>query len=146
MKSPPHHPHFSSAPGLTRDPGYYFQSILLFLGQILIHQKPIRIPAPADINANACVAMACKVFVHHAVPDCRAIRLAVWQIFQDRRDRVLPGVFRHPDARSQPGAIGQGYPRIFDDSYRMGKEVTVAYLGNVFNKDLPKQISTTWVS
>jgi hypothetical protein len=132
-----HHPHFSGTPKLTGNPGNHFQRVLLFLRQVFVHQLPIGIAATTHIDADACIAMAGKVLMDHPISDGNSIRFAVRQIFQNCRDRALCGVCRHPNTSRQADPSASVIDVFLIVRTGRGKDTTVAYLGNVFKKELP---------
>ena len=62
-----------------------------------------------------------EVFVNNPISDCGAIILAIWQIFQNDRNRVLFRIDRQPDASGQAGTVGKHDPGVFDRFHRMGQ-------------------------
>ena len=79
--------------------------------------KPFELTAASDIDANARVAVAGQIGVSQRVSLVSPIALAVWEILQDRRNRMLFGIIRQPDAGCQHRAIFQRYQRVLDDTH-----------------------------
>src|SRR5271166_6281275 len=55
------------------------------------------------------------------VPLVRAVALAIWEILQDRRNRVLFSIVRQPDAGRQRRTVFQRYQRVLDDAHSLWK-------------------------
>ena len=49
------------------------------------------------------------------------IALAVGDVFENRRDRVLDGIFREPDSRRQLTSVGKRNKEVLDLAYGEGK-------------------------
>src|SRR5437660_1944195 len=50
-----------------------------------------------------------------------AVALPIWEILQDRRNRVLFGIVRQPDACRQRRAVFQRYQGVLDNMHRSWK-------------------------
>src|SRR5262245_6812465 len=48
-----------------------------------------------------------------------AVALAIWEILQDRRNRVLFGIVRQPDAGRQRRSVLQRYQGVLDNTHRL---------------------------
>ena len=84
-----HHPDRAVAPGLRRQPGDHLHAVVLFLLGVLVEQQARRFAAAANVDANAGVAVTGQIGMGQRVPLVGAVALAVGQIFQDRRNRIL---------------------------------------------------------
>jgi hypothetical protein len=66
--------------------------------------------ATSNIDADARVAVASQIRMGQRVPLVSPVALAVWQILKDRRNGVLFGIVRQPDAGRQHRTVFQRYP------------------------------------
>ena len=60
--------------------------------------KPVGFAAAADVDPHAGIAVAGQIGMGERVALIGAVALAVGQILQDRRHRILLGILRQPDA------------------------------------------------
>src|SRR5215472_9171264 len=88
---------------------------------VLVEQQATRLAATAKIDANAGVAVAGEIRMRLRVPLVGPIALAVGEILEDRRDRVLFGVIGQPDAGRQRRAVLQRDQRMLDNAHRAWK-------------------------
>ena len=87
--------------------------ILLLLG-VLIEQQPFGIAIAAHVDADRGIAMAGEIGMGEGVAHDGAVALAVGQVFEDRRHRLLLCVLRQPQAGGEPDPVRQGNPDILD--------------------------------
>ena len=76
------------------------------LGVLVLHQA-FGLAVASDIDPHAGIAVPGEVGMHHLVAGRRAIALAIGQVFQDRRNRVVFGIGRQPHPRRQSAAVRQ---------------------------------------
>ncbi len=117
----PHHADRAAAPGLGGQPGDDLDGVVLLLPGVLVGQQAVGFAAAADIDSHAGIAMAGQPRIGERVAFIGAVALAVGQIFQDRRHRILLGVLGQPDARGELRAVLQGDRRVLDDADGAGK-------------------------
>ena len=110
----PDHPHFSRAPTLRRQPIDHRQGIVLLLQQVLAEADAFAVTRTAHINPNPGVTVPSEIGMGQVIALHRPVTFAIRQVFKDRRYRIVLGILRQPNPRSQPGAIGHGNPRIVD--------------------------------
>src|SRR5262249_49116437 len=60
------------------------------------------------------VAVTREVAVKRLVVDGSEVALAIRVVLDDRRDRVLGSVHRHPDASGEPITVGEPNPQVLD--------------------------------
>ena len=70
---------------------------------------------------RARVAVTCEIGMRQRVSFVSPVALAVRQIFQNGRDRILVRVFRQPDAGGELRAVFQGDQNVLDDAHRSRK-------------------------
>jgi hypothetical protein len=65
-----------------------------------------------------------QIRMSQRVPLVRSVALAIWEILQDRRNRVLFSIVRQPDAGRQHRTVFQRYQSMLDDphSSREGRD------------------------
>ena len=85
------------------------------------NSRPLGFAAAADVDAHARIAVAGQVGMGQRVALMGAVALAVWQILQDRGNRISLGVVRQPYPGGQPRAVLQRDQRVLDDTYCTGK-------------------------
>jgi hypothetical protein len=68
-------------------------------------------------------------WMHGGVAGCGRVVLAIRDILEDGRDRLLQRVHRHPDPGRQPAAVGQRDPRVGYDPHWMWEVGHHAYEG-----------------
>ena len=105
------------APGLRRQPSDHLHAIVLFLLGVLVEQQARRFAATSKVDANAGVAVTGQIRMSQRVPFVGPVALAIWEILQDRRNRVLFGIVRQPDAGRQRRAVFQRYQGVLDDTH-----------------------------
>jgi hypothetical protein len=116
-----HHPDYAAAPGLRGQPRYHLHAIVLLLLCVLVEQHAARLAAASNVDANARVTVAGQIRMRHRVPLVGPVAFAVGEILQDRRNRVLLGIVRQPDASRQRRTVLQRYQRVLNDAHAAGK-------------------------
>ena len=96
----------------------------LFLLQILILENTLGFAGTPDVHPHGSIAVTGIPRVGQFIAVTGAVTLAVGQVLEDRRNRLVSGVLRQPDAGRQPGAVRQFNPRVLDDLDPVGKSVT----------------------
>jgi hypothetical protein len=109
-----HHPDRAAAPGLGHQPRDHLHAIVLLLLSVLVEQQTARLAAAPNVDANARVAVAGQIGVSQCVSFVGPVALAVGEILQDRRNRLLLGIVRQPDAGRQRRTVFQQYQRVLD--------------------------------
>ena len=117
----PHHADRAAAPRLRGEPGDDLKGVVLLLPGVLVGQQAVGFTAAPDIDPHAGIAMTGQPRIGERVALIGAVALAVGQIFQDRRHRILLGVLGQPDAGSERRAVLQGNRRVLDDADGAGK-------------------------
>src|SRR5215472_3993589 len=112
-----HHPDHATAPGLCRQPRNHLYAIILLLLCVFIEQQAIRIAATSDVDANARVTVAGQIGMSQCISFVSSVALTIWEILQDRRNRILFGIVGQPDTRRQSRTVFQGYQRVLDDTH-----------------------------
>ena len=107
-------PDRAAAPRLRGEPGDDLERVVLLLRQVLVVEDPVRVAAAAQVDAHAGVAVAGEVRVVVGVARGERVALAVGQVLEDRRHRVLLGVCGSQMPRRQPRAVRQRDPRVVD--------------------------------
>ncbi len=116
-----HHPDNPAAPGLRRQPGYHLHAIVLLLLCILVEQQAVRLAAPSNVHANAGVAVSGQIGMSQRVSFIGSVALAVWEVLEDRGNRLLLGILGQPDAGRQHRTVFQRDQRVLDHPHRSGK-------------------------
>ena len=116
-----HHPDHAAAPGLRRQPRNHLHAVVLLLFCVLVEQQAVRLAAPSHIDANTRVAVTSQIRMSQRVPLVGPVALAIWEIFQDRRNRVLFGIIGQPDAGRQHRAVLQRNQRVLDNAHSAWK-------------------------
>src|SRR5262249_48840063 len=98
-------------------PSDHLQAIILFLFDVLVEQQARRFAATSKVDANAGVAVSGQIRMSERVTFVRSVALAIWQILQDRRNRVLLGILRQPKARRQHRTVFQRYQHVLNDPH-----------------------------
>jgi len=114
-----HHPNRAIAPGLSCQPGDHLHAIILFLLGVLVEQQTRRFAATSKVDANAGVAVTGQIRTSQRVALVGAVALAIWEILQDRRNRVLFGIVRQPGAGRQRRTVLQRYQGVLDNTHRL---------------------------
>ena len=84
-------------------------------------EDPVGLARPAHVHPHGRVAVAREVRLALRVADGRPVRLAVREVLEDRRHRVVLGVRGQPDAGGQARAVGQRDPEVLDLPHLAGK-------------------------
>ena len=84
---------------------------------VLVEQQTAQFTATAKVDADARVAVACKIGMSEGVSFVSPVALAIRQILQNCRNRILLGVLRQPDASRQHRAVFQRYQSMLDDPH-----------------------------
>ncbi len=109
-----HHADRARTPCLARDPGDDFERVVLLLRRVFVAQQSVRFTAAANIDTNGRIAVRGEPGMRQRIALPSAAALAVRQVFQDRRNRVLLGVFWQPNPGRQSGSVGERDPGILD--------------------------------
>src|SRR4029079_13177103 len=133
----PHHPDRAAAPGLRGQPVDDFEAVALLLLGIFVEQETARFPAAPDVDAHARIAVAGQVGMRERVPFIGAIALAVWQILQDRGNRISLRVVWQPNPGGQRRAVLQRDQRVLDDTYCTWKRRNDQTMASGKNASLP---------
>jgi hypothetical protein len=139
-----HHAHRAAAPGLRRQPGDDLQGVGLLLRQVFVVQQAVGLARAAHVDAHRGIAVAGEIVVHRLVAAAHVVALAVGDVFEDGRDRVVPGVLRQPDARRQAGAVGQRDPRVLDTPYPAREILDYLHTAGVTRHDLASSPLLVW--
>ena len=116
-----HHSHVAVAPGLLAQPLDHFQRVILFLEQVLVGHQALGLAVAAHVHTNAHVTLTGHPRVGQRITHGRAVTLAIRQVLEDRRERLLTRRFGQPDARRQLSAIAQRDQAMLDFTNRVGK-------------------------
>ena len=120
-----HHADLAAAPGLRSRPGDDVAGVLQFLLGVFVLHQPVGIAVAAHVDAQAGIAVAGEIRMGQRVARRRAVALAVGQVLEDRRHRILVGIGRHPDPRRQPAAVRHDDAHVGEFDEVAGKSVTV---------------------
>ena len=103
--------------GWAADPGDDVAGVLQFLLGIFVVHQPFGIAVAAHVDADRGIAMAGEIGMRQLIAKDGAVALAVGQMFEDRRHRIVAGILRHPHPRRQPAAVrhDDAHIREFDD-------------------------------
>ena len=107
------HRHLAITPALFCQPGNGFAAVELFLHCVFVVDQAFAVAGAANIKAHAGIAVAGKIHVQTLVPCAGAVTLAVGNVFENDRNRLLFAVFGQPHFGGKPGAIFQGDENIF---------------------------------
>ncbi len=103
-----HHPDLAVTPGLFGDPGNNLQRVAEFgFTKVFIVQNAFGFTGTTDIDTQACITVAREVAVHRFIAVSGQVALAIGDVFQNGRNRLVFCVFGHPDARGKTGAVFQ---------------------------------------
>ena len=103
-------------PGLRRDPVQHLQRVVLLLLQVLALEHALRIAGAAHVDAHGGIAVAGEIGMVQRIALGGAVALAVGQIFEDRRHRVLLGIDGQPDHRREDDPVGERDLGVLDDA------------------------------
>ncbi len=109
-----HHPDLAVRPGLCRNPFDDLAAVGEFTRGVFAVDHALGLARAADVDANAGNPGGREGRVGGFVACTGSVALAVGQVFQDGRHRLLLGALGHPDARGEPGPVLEGYPFVFD--------------------------------
>jgi hypothetical protein len=98
----PDHPAGPGAPALLAEPAQHLHSVLLLLGQVLVGEQAVRLAAAADVHTHPGIAVAGQVGKARGVARRGAVALAVGDVVDHGRHRMLLGILGQPDAGPQP--------------------------------------------
>ena len=102
-----HHADPPGAPGLPHQPRDHVHRVVQFLLRVFVEHQPVGVAVAAHVDPHAGITVAGDVGVRQGIAHMGAVALAVGQVLQDHRHRILVCVGRHPDARRQLRAVGQ---------------------------------------
>ena len=105
------HAHRAGTPRLRAYPAQHLDAVVQLLLQVLVLQHAVRLAAATQVHAHAGIAMTREPGVHRHVALGGEVALAVGDVLQDGRHRLVVG--RAPDARGQTATVGQFYPGLF---------------------------------
>src|SRR3984885_3791834 len=92
-----HHSNGAIAPRLCRQPSDELHAIVLFLLGVLVEQQARRFTAAANVDADAGVAVTGEIGMSERIAFVSPVALAIREILQDCRNRILFGILRQPD-------------------------------------------------
>src|SRR5690606_32012906 len=78
--------------------------------QIFVADQALGIAGAADIEPHAGIALGGEPGMGELVPVARAVAPPIWDVFEDRGNRIRLRVLRHPDSGGKPGAVGHRNP------------------------------------
>ena len=115
------HAELSRAPRLPGDPGDDFKRVVLLLFGIFIEHYAIAVARASHINADRCVAVTREVRMRQGIAHMRAVALAIRQVLEEGRYRVLLRIPRNPHAGGEFHAVRHRDPEILDFLHLAGK-------------------------
>src|SRR5262249_38602114 len=87
----------------------------LLLG-VFVEQQALRLAAAANVDANTRVAVAGEIRMRERISLVSPVALAVWEIFQERGNRLLFSIVGQPDAGRHRRAVLQRNQRVLDNT------------------------------
>jgi hypothetical protein len=105
----------AGAPFLLSEPGDHLEPVVLLLLGILVVENAVAVTRATDIDTHARVAETGIVGMGIGVPLGGSVTLAIGQILEDRRNRVILRIDWQPDLGSEPRAILQRNKHVAHD-------------------------------
>ena len=102
------------APRLAGEPADHLDAVLLLARQVLVLEDPLGVARAAQVDPDRRVAVAGEVGVDPRVADGRRVVLAVRDVLEDRRHRILLGVLGQPDPRREADAVRHRDPDVVE--------------------------------
>ena len=113
---------------------HFERVVLLLLGIFIMHQS-FGIAIAAHVDAHRGIAMAGEIRMSELIAHDRPVALAIGEIFEDRRHRLLFGILRQPDARGEASRHPTASIQRFSISLTLrGKSVTIFMRGTSGNR------------
>ena len=108
------HAELPVAPGLLGDPGEDLDGVVLLLLRVFVGDDAVAVPRAPHVHPDGRVAEAGEVGLALGVANGRSVGLAVREVLEDRRHRVVLGVLGQPDPRGEARPVGEVEPGVLD--------------------------------
>ena len=109
-----HHADATAAPRLGGEPRDDRDRVVLLLRRVLVLHQPFGIAVAAHVDAHRGVAVPGEIGMRQGIAHRRAVALAIWDVFEDRRHGLLLCIARQPDPRGQPHPVGHRDEHVLD--------------------------------
>ncbi len=108
------HADVAVAPFLIGHPAQDFLAVSQFLLKVFVGQDTFRVAAAPDIDPQGRIAVSGIVVVVTGVAQPGKVALAIGDVLQDARDRLLPAAAGEPEPTGQAGSVRHRDPDVLN--------------------------------